>query len=474
MNVLFCNPPTPDGSAVIREGRCEHNAASFQYLMAPLSLSYCAAVVREAGHDVALVDCIADQIPLSSLAQMVRQTAYDLVVFAVTTVTFDGDAAVTRAIHEVSDAHLTAIGIHVSALPEESLADSALDSVVRGEPEYTVAALALALSTGAPLAEVEGLSFRSHTGVVHNAERPFIADLDALPLPARDLLHNARYIAPLSNVSQTPVAPARGCPYDCVYCTAGCYYGHRIRRRSPGSIVDEMQECVTRFGIGEILMWADTFTADREFVLAICAEIGRREFSPRWICNSRVDTVDPELLCAMRDAGCWAVAYGVESGSQLVLDRAHKRATLQQARDAVRWTREAGLKSMAHVIVGLPGETVGTVDETSRFLREIEPDYVQVYCAVPFPGSALYEIARDENWVITDEWSQFEQSRAVLSTPTLSADQLLAARRRIFRTFYLRPRYIVRRLAELRSAEELGRLTRGFRDFLREWVLPRR
>jgi radical SAM superfamily enzyme YgiQ (UPF0313 family) len=470
MRILFCNPPTLDGEAFVREGRCEHRAASFQYLMAPISLPSCAALALANGHEVQLIDCIAEEVSLACLLDAVERSAPDLIVLAVTTTTFEGDAEVSRALRQRTTAHLTAIGVHVTALPEESLRSSALDSVVRGEPEVTVAHLADALASSRPLAQVAGIAFRDGGEIVVTPERPPIEDLDSLPWPARDLLHNELYVAPLSDVPQTPLMPARGCPYDCIYCTASCYYGSRVRVRSAVNVVDEMQECVEVHGIPEILMWADTFTANRRFVLEVCEEIRARDLHVRWICNSRVDTVDPELLRAMAGAGCWAVAYGIESGSQVILDRARKRTTLDQARDAIRWTREAGLTSMAHVVVGLPGESAPTIEATVAFLREVSPDYIQVYNAVPFPGSDLFDLALDEGWLPGRAWSAFEQNRAYMRTEALTAEELERGRRRVLRSFYLRPGYVLKRLSEVRSPGDLYRLAAGAWDFTRRWA----
>ena len=438
--------------------------------MTPLSLPSCAAVAREAGHEVSVLDAVAESLDAAETVCSAQATDPDLIVLAVTTPTFDGDADVARLLRASTSAHVSAIGMHVSALPDASLADGAFDSVVRREPEYTVRALADALQEGQPLSGVEGLSFRNGDAIAHCPDRPFISDLDALPFPARDLLNNERYVAPLSSTTQTLVAPARGCPWRCSYCTSACYYGNRIRRRSAANVVDEMQECVERFGIGEILMWADTFLADRSFVSEICSEILRRELQVRWICNSRVDTVDPAILREIREAGCWAVSYGVETGSQEILDRAGKGTTLLQARQAITWTRDAGLASMAHVVMGLPGETSSTVEETIAFLKEVDPDYIQVYCAVPFPGSELYDAALANEWIVDERWAAFEQNHANMRTDALSTEAIASARRRVFRGFYLRPGYAMRRLSDVRSLGDFRRLLTGAVDFTRSWV----
>ena len=471
MRALIVNPPAVDGVGFVREGRCEQRTASFQYLMVPISLPSTAAVLREAGHDVGLIDCIADEIGVTELGERIRAFEPDLVLFSFSTVTFDSDAQVTRELRPLTPAHFTAIGVHVTTLAEESLASSALDSIVRREPEYTARALADALDAGTPLDEVLGLSWRDGEAIVHNEDRPFIEDLDALPFPARDLLHNERYVAPLTDKPQTLVVTSRGCPFSCIYCTAHCYYGRTPRMRSAVNVVDEIEDVRTRLGIREITMWSDTFTFDERFVLEVCDEIERRELDINWMCNSRVDTVNLEMLKRMKRAGCSVMSYGVESGVQEILDNIKKGTTVEKIARAFAWTREAGIESMAHIILGLPGETPETIEATKRFVRRIRPDYVQFYCAVPFPGTQFYAMARDKGWLITSEWSRFEINQAIISTEDLTAEQLDTERQRAFRGFYLRPTYIAAKLGRIKSLEDARRLVRGGIDFLKAWVM---
>ena len=471
MKILIINPPAIDGIGFVREGRCEQRTASFQYLMVPISLPSIAAVVREGGHDVRIIDCIAEETDVDGLAAIFKEYQPDLALFNFSTVTFYGDSEVTHTLREISDAHFTAIGVHVTTMAQDTLERSALDSIVRREPEMTALALADALQADNPLSGVEGITFRSEEGIIANPDRPLVEDLDSLPFPARDLIKNELYVAPLSDKPQTLVVTSRGCPYACVYCTAHRYYGKRPRMRSATNIVDEIQECVERYGITEITMWSDTFTIDRETVLAVCDEIERRDLSFNWMCNSRVDTVDLEMLKRMKQTGCMVMSYGVESGVQEILDNIKKGTTIEQIRQAFLWTREAGIESMAHIVLGLPGESLETIEATKKLVRQIKPDYVQFYAAVPFPGTEFYRMAREEGWLITNDWSRFEINQAIISTPLLSAEQLEAARKEAFNKFYLRPSYMWQKATEIRSFEDARRLFRGGIDFLRSWVM---
>lgn len=471
MRVLIVNPPPTGGKKFIREGRCEQRLSSFQYVMVPISLPSIAAVLREAGHQVKLVDCVAQDIPLKNLIELVLTFHPGLVLFNFSTVTYEGDKETVRVLREVSQAHFTAIGVHVTALPETTLKETSLNSVTRGEPEETVLALAEALKAGSSLEEVKGISFKDGGEVINNPPRDFIKNLDSLPFPSRDLLDNKKYTMPISNRPYTLIITSRGCSHSCIFCTAHCYYGKRLRKRSASNIVDEMEEVVERYKIKDMTMWSDTFTLDRQFVLDVCSEIEKRDLKVNWMCNSRVDTVDFEMLSRMAETGCTVMSYGVESGVQEILDRAKKRITVEQIRDAFKWTRQAGIESIAHVILGLPGETPQTIKKTIALVNQIQPDYAQYYCAIPFPGTELYEQAVKEGWLITKDWSKFEINQAIISTPNLSAKELNQARQIAFRQFYLRPSYMWKRLRGAKSLKEVANLALEGFDFLRSWAM---
>ncbi len=472
MRVLLVNPPTLDGVRYVREGRCEQKASSYQYLMVPISLPSIAAVLREDGHEVRLVDCVASGQDAENLVADARSWRPGLIVMNVSTPTFASDVRVAAMLSAACQAHVTAYGVHVTALPDESLDATPFDSVVRGEPEYTVRDLARQLPS-LELACVDGLSHKSLGSIVHNPPRPFIDDLDALPFPARDLLDNAKYTAPLSTAAQTLIVSERGCPHACTYCTAHCYYGHRVRRRSPSNIADEIEECVKRFGIRSFVMWADTFTSDKQHVLAVCDEIESRRLEIDWQCNSRVDTVDAEILKRMGAAGCSAVSFGVESGVQEILDAVRKGTTLQQAVDAFGWAREAGITTLAYVILGLPGETRSTIRQTRRFIRQLDPDFVQIHCAVPFPGTELRARAIADGVPVADSWQEYEIDNAAMGTAELTARDLDRARVSEFLRFYLQPRRAIRALGSITRRESLARVAKWTLDFLGGWVRPR-
>lgn len=472
MKVLLLNPPPHRGVSYVREGRCEQRLSAFQYNMLPVSLFGTAALLRREGHDVRLLDAIAAGLgPDEVLAELGRHGSR-LVLMNVSTATLAGDAAVAARVKAASPAFVAAFGVHVTALPGESLRESGFDAVIRREPEVTAAALARALEAGTDLATVEGLSWRAPDGGVrHNTDRPFLADLDALPDPALDLADLSRYPAPLTGEPHALVITSRGCPYGCTFCTAHLYYGRVHRRRDPARIAGEVAAARDRYGLRLFTFWADTFTLDRDHTLALCRELAARGLGDvAWMCNARVDRVDPELLRAMAAAGCRVISFGVESGSQAILDRARKGTRVEQIAPAFAAARAAGIETAAHVILGLPGETPATIRETLRLVRRIAPDYVQFYGAIPFPGTELRREALAAGWVRDAGWSAYELNRCLMDTPQLPARALARWRRRAYLSFYLRPGYLASRLARVRSPRQLARLVRAGAGFLRDWV----
>jgi radical SAM superfamily enzyme YgiQ (UPF0313 family) len=475
MKVLLVNPPGVAGLKYVREGRCEQRLNSFQYVMVPISLPLVAALLEEGGHEVRILDCVAGGIDLGALVAEAVSYAPRLILLNVATATSRGDLAVGGTLKGALAAHLTAIGNHVTSLPDEVLGSSVLDSVVRREPELTVRELADVLERGEDLSAVQGLSFRRDGAVVHNPDRPFLEDLDSLPFPARHLLDNSLYTLPVLNEPYTLVVSSRGCPHACIYCTAHQYYGRRVRLRSPVNVVDEVEACLSRHGIRNFTMWSDTFNIDRDFVMGVCAEIAKRglETRVRWMANGRVDRVDAGMLAAMKAAGCIGISYGIESGDDGILREICKGATAAQAAEAVRLTKEAGLEVLAHVILGLPGETVASIRATVDYIRRLDPDYAQFYCAIPFPKTELEARAKREGWPIRGDYSRYELNQPILELPTLSLEELARERARAYRVFYLRPSYMWGRLRRTRGLRDVWNLFRQGWDFVRNWVLDR-
>jgi len=469
MKIFFINPPAKE--KISREGRCMIKGSAWTAVFPPFSLVSSAAVLRKENFNVKVLDCIAKDIDFYGLKEEIRQFNPDIVVLNTTTPSIKEDLKVVELVKKNNlKTKVAVIGIHPSSLPDETLSLSKkLDYVIRGEPEFTIRDLALSLRGNQPLSKVKGISYRVDGKIFHNPPRRFIQDLDSLPFPAWDLIDASDYRLPFTDNPFLMIVPSRGCPYKCVFCTSRSYYGESQRLRSPENIVDEIAEGKNRFQVRDFIFWTESFTANRDFVVEIADKILKRKLKVRWICNSRVDNVDLELFKRIKRAGCWMISFGVESGCQEILNLSKKGITLEQSVNAIKLAREAGLQISAQFIIGLPGETKETALETLSFAKKLDADYVQFYCAVPFPGSELYEIAKRENWIRNYNWQNFNQSQSVLDIGTIKATQVMSLKRKFYLKYYLRIKPILRELRKLRSFGELKRFLRAAKDFL-SWV----
>jgi len=466
MRVHLINPPAAAGVDMVREGRCMQRAGAWTAVWPPISLATMAAVLRDHGFECRLSDCIIEHADLAELKRGVSGWKPDVAIINTATPSIEHDLAVADEIKSVAPGCVTAaIGIHVTALPEQSLAMSdGLDAVIMGEPELTGLDLARAVSGGRPLSGIAGLALRRGRG-----EGRELADLDSLPFPAWDLARRELYTLPFSGRPFLMVGTSRGCPYHCRFCADPTYYGHKLRTRSPGGIVAEIKRDRDEFGVRDFLFWSESFTLKREWTRQVLEELIRADLGVRFVVNSRTDHVDPELLKLLRRAGCWMIGYGVESGSQRVLDLMGKKITVEDNVNAVRWAREAGLQVTAHMVIGYPGERAEDIEQTVRFACSQPIDFAQFYCAAPFPGSELFKEAGEKGWIEGSGWESFEQNLCALHAPGLSPQEIMEWRRRAYLRFYGRPSRMIKALvrdAGLRGGPRLARMLLEFRGWI--------
>jgi len=374
-DILLFNPPAPGGRGYTREGRCTQEAGVWGTQWPPLSFATAAALLRRDGHRVTIRDYPATGAGLPSLTGDLRDRQPAFAVWSTGTPTLPSDLDVARTVRDNAPAAVTAVvGTHVSVRPEEALREPALDVVIRREPEGIIRELCG--SAGAP-GEIRGISWRDREGTIrHNPDAPWL-DPDAIPAPDWDSLNCHAYRLPLKGQRFLIAAPVRGCPYHCTFCTAPLYYGSRHRRRPAAQVVDEMAGSVSRYGIREFFIWADTFTVDRRYVRELCSLILERGLGISWTCNSRVDTIDEETLRLMKQAGLWMISYGIESANDEILAASGKGITAEQSRQAVRIADRLGIRTAGHFMLGLPGETEETMAQTLDMALSLPLDIAQ-------------------------------------------------------------------------------------------------
>lgn len=449
MRVYLLNPTLKDRTKFIREGRCMQKASSWAAVWPPLTLALLGTIAEKWG-SVRLLDGDVESLSMDELLADVRAFAPDLVVVNTGFPSIDSDMVIAKRIKEAfPETLMLAFGVYFTMLEKQAFQNYPfLDFCIAGEPEATFAELLQTLSERKlPLNQIRGLMYREGNDLRQNPPRPWVEDLDSLPVPDRGLLKNERYRLPHNNKIFTLINTARGCPYPCTYCIVNTYYGRKVRRRSLPGILEEIRVCREKFGIEEFLFWEEVFSLDKDFVHELCQALIDESWNIRWAATTRVTAVDGETLALMRRAGCYLIGLGVESGNQAILDAARKKQTLEDTRRAVNLAKRAKIQTMGHFIFGLPGETEETAEQTIRFMLDLDLDYMQCYCAVPYPKTELGEMAKARNWIRTDKWSDYDfGGNSILETDTMTPEQVDHFRRKAFRRFYFRPGYIAKKV----------------------------
>lgn len=450
MNVLLVVPPT---GKMIREDRCQTPIQDLKTvaLRPPIELLSAAASFEQVGCHCTVRDYPALGQGWEDFDRDLLATRPDVLVISITCPSLGADLrAATRAKELLPGCVTLAKGALFVPQDLRPISEcTALDGVLRGECEHTCTEI----GQGRPFDQILGLTWRQNGRMVHNPDRPFEENLDALPFPARHLVDNRLYTRPDTGEPQTTLVTNRGCPHECIYCLAQQVAGAKHRRRSPQNIAAEIRECVERHGIRSFLFRSDLFTANRKWVLALCEHLVETGLADQidWSCNSRVDTIDEEMARAMRRAGCFMVAFGVESGDDEALRLMKKRATAEDARRAVAVTKRAGLRVSAYFLLGLPWDTRETIRDNIRFACELDPDVAEFFYVYPFPGTELHRQAVEAGLLAPDEIPVEAYGQPAIASLTLTREELRRERLRALRRYYLRPRYILRSLASAPS-----------------------
>ena len=440
MKVLLINPRTVSASTF--------PSGEFFSCTAPnMGLAYIAAALEQEGHNVEIIDDQALGLDEAVLRGYMLYREPDIIgVTATTTTLYDGFNAIKVGKELYPNAFAIMGGIHASYLPLETLQECPqLDAICIGEGEETIVELAKALEerTG-DLGKIKGIAYRCEGGLRKNPPRASLPDLDSLPLPARHLLPMERYAAGGKPHRTASIISSRGCPFKCRFCATPFIAGKKYRARSAESILSEIEQIALRHEMYSFEFVDDLFTLDNRRIEAICSGITERGLPVQWSCSARADTVNPTLLTAMADAGCGCIFYGIESGSQRILDCMQKGETLEQMTLAVRWTREAGIKTWGFFILGFPGETKAELEATIDFASELELDFAEFFIASAFPGSALYEQAKDKGLLMMEKWSDISYGKPNIKNPDLSPGDVKAYLIKAYRHFYTSPRVVSR------------------------------
>jgi len=433
----------------------------------PLGLAYIAAFLRSKGKQVEVFDMQYYQGGWEAVFERIRNERPKIVGFSSVTPQILSIAKIAKIIKGIDpNIKIVTGGSHPSALPEETIDYEAIDIVVVGEGEHTM----LELSNGSDLSNIKGICYRKSDGqVVVNPRRPLIEDLDTLPAPAYDLLPFHRYGYFALGKCFT-VCSGRGCPYNCSFCSSRVIFENRYRVNSPEYFVDMLEKFIHDFGIRRFEFGDESFTAKPERVINICNLIMKRNLRIKWTCITRVNHItNKEIVVAMKRAGCKMVEIGIESGDEHVLKQAHKGITLAQVEKAVTLLNEAGLESYGYFILGLPFETVQSMQKTIDFSKKLKLDYAQFAMFIPLPGSKGWDIVKEGKVLkcYAKDWDDFCRYQ----TPIVGSEQVPPSvlknyYKKAMAEFYLRPYMYLKILKKCRSLERLNMFMRMGVTFL--------
>ncbi|MHC4474188.1 MAG: B12-binding domain-containing radical SAM protein [Planctomycetota bacterium] len=438
-----------------------------------LGLLMLGAVLRKAGHRVRIVDASAQSLNLDQTLTQIKRFRPDIVGLSAVTPSILKTVSLATTIKNIYPLVTTIIGgPHFTAIPEQTLTDyPVFDYGVIGEGEATIVDLIEALSANRIPSQVPGVAFRENGKVRFGPPRPPIKDLDSMPFPAWDLLDGfpSEYHPALFKYRKSPsthIVSARGCPNECVFCDTSVF-GRQMRFHSPDYVLEMVNYLVKKFKIKEIVFEDDQFLVKKERVTKICEGLLKAELGVSWCCSGRVNSVnDLGLLKLMKHSGCWQISYGIESASQKVLDFAKKAITVDQIERAVRLTHQAGILSKGYFIFGLPYETEETIENTIHFAKRIPLTDISVFMLTPFPGSEMYDIAKQYGTTEKD-FEKMNILNVVYVPNGLSKEKLLHYQRRFMKEFYLRPRIMANYLARLaNNPSNVLNMVKAFSGFM--------
>lgn len=474
MRILVMNPPFLKKYA--RSMRCPAVTKSGT-LIYPYWLMYATGVLDEAGFVVELIDAPAEDYDLKNILRVAQEFRPNLIVIDTSTASIGNDCNVAEALkNELPDSFVILVGPHVSVLPEETLnLSKKIDAVARKEYDYTLRDLAFTLKNGGDLKTVLGISFRKDGKVIHNPDRTFIENLDELPFISRVCkkhLNVKNYFYSADLYPLVTILGSRGCPYRCTYCLfPQTFTGHRYRLRSIDNIIEEIKYIIKEFPQVKEIKFEDDSIISEDRCINLCEKILENNLKFTWSINSRAD-VGYGVLKMMHRAGCRLLCVGIESGNQNLLDNLKKNIRVEEIRRFMKDTKKAGMLVHGCFLVGGPGETKETLKETLKFAIELEPDTAQFFPISYYPGTLAYDWAQERGFLITHDFSKWLTSEGMLSSvinqPGLSNVELVDFCDYTRRKFYLRPRYMIRKLKQcLIQPFEAQRTIKSLKTFSR-------
>lgn len=467
--IVFINPP------ITREERfgemAKHGATA-----PPLGLCYLASVLRKAGIESRIIDALSFDKTMEETVKEVIDLNPKYVGITAKTVAIFRAAELAGELKKINPDIITILGgTHVTAVPRETMERfPQFDIGVIGEGENIIVELIQSLEKSRVLQSVNGLIIRKSDGNLFITEpRPPIENLDSIPLPAWDMVPHLKYYhESATRFSKLPlgsVISSRGCPGKCLFCD-NSVFGRRFRAHSANYVIEMIKYLKSTYGIKSLVFYDDYFAADRKRLKEICLKMIEEKLNLEWVCSARVNAINEEMLLLMKQAGCFQIAYGIESGNQDILNLQKKGITLEHVRNAVEMTYKAGIRTKGYFMIGHPTETPATIFETINFAKSIPLDNFQATYFTPFPGSQAYDIA-DKYGEFEKDWKKMNMWDIVFVPQGFTRHSLRSYLKMVHRKFYLRPRIIWSYLKLMRDPKYRSQLIREGLAFIRNVIM---
>lgn len=467
VKILLINPPGPKFQR--GEDRCQadidHSSATS--LRPPNNLASLSAVLKRDGHTTLIKDYPVEDGQSSHLFSDIKSFNPGIIIISTTEPTLYYDLDIVAQLKE----KFSAIKIIYTSTffrynTQESLYEEIegfknVDFIICDENESVISHLVNEISGASSFADIKGIYFHSKyqdsdknkkmSTFIKTEPSPFIANLDELPFPDRDNLKNTLYIDPLSNKPIATIEVARGCPSRCIYCLAPLISGKKVRIRSVDNVISEMKLVIDKYSIDHFFLRADTFSINNRWVIQLTEKILSEKLNVKWVANARVDSVTEELFCQMKKAGCYLVAFGIESGCDETLKQIKKGYTANIARLAIGFAKKAGLEIFGFYMIGFPWEDKNHIRETKEFILKNPCDFIEVHIATPYIGTELYSRVKEMNLLYHIPIGNSYFNLPSVPTKYLSVKEIKKMRQDIIRSFYLRPSYIFKKIIGIRT-----------------------
>jgi anaerobic magnesium-protoporphyrin IX monomethyl ester cyclase len=450
MKYMLLNLPNPPVRNIFREyaGGFGILGTLSNEILLPTYLLYAASAMENSGCEYVLLDAQGEHCTPEEVIKVVRESNPEVLITWVSLPSFYDDLRLLDNIKNASPSTIIIVlGAVSNTLPEDIIKHESVDIVVRGYyPHYNLILHLVQIFNNNPVNKgtfnkINGAVYKNNGHIINGFTQAYEEDLDNLSLDVYHKIPIEKYIGDYemkdgSTTRCLPIVTGVGCPQSCTYCPYPVGYGKKIKTKSIDKIIAEILYLNENFGIKGFVFREQNFTHNKKRVMDLCDQIIQRGLGIKWVIESRVDSVSEELVTKMRDAGCFRIMYGVETGAQNILYESGKPGVnLEDIKRAFTLTNNAGIYTMALLIIGLPGENRETIEDTTKFLQEINPDKISLFSLTPYPGTELYETASEQGWLISNDWSQYTGYNAVMAAGEMDIDHVNCSANEIKRKF---------------------------------------